>query len=865
MKRLLILAIYCSLAALDPVGASFASAVGPTVIVVPGTPADGAIEADGADLTVRLDDVPRDVLEVEPAADWSVVIAIDPALSSAATARTAAELLAAQAERLTALGEVSIVVVDRYVDEILTPTRSSEELVRNLASLPRAGTFDEIASRRAAIDRAAAELDRLAAARDELEVIRWQREALVDWLIAAQRPGPKALFVIQDAYKLDQVTAYGLSQALPGGTPSPVTDNRLLGPALAAAQWISHPLQLGGTAPEGGAAPGAIAAETGGRLIQNGEDLDRALAALEGAAAVTIDMPLEPSGPRELTVAAPWEVHPPRWAPGAFAPGLAAAHARRFLNEDEQGGLEVEALIYPEGPDPDSVFLEVRVDLDAGRSLPSSAWLSMALYLDQLQGPPIHIELQGGGGSLAGTDRWVGQVALVLPQDPGELVAVVTDATTGRWGASRVEEEGLRLLRRGPGLLVEQYDLRPVREAAVATEGEVLITLLAPRGAELKGQQRFRTLVTRPIISRVVFYLDGEVAEEDVQAPFGARIDLGEEVARHTVRVEAFDGLGELIGSDSIRLNEPTRSFDVTIGQIVQSDPTGESGFDVAVSHPTDIPVERVEFYFNERLLETRTSPPWSVRATLGELGATDYVRAVAYFENDSFLEDVRLLSSLGTAEQVEVNLVQVYVVATDKQGDPVADLTADDFEIRLRGKVQQIDRFAYAEEVPLKLGLLVDTSGSMYSLMPSAKQAAGRFLMQIMSEKDEGLVVDFDNEPRLVAPLSDDVGDLVVSLGTLAAERDSSTALYDSVIFGALQLPAGQERKALVLLTDGRDYGSRFSLGRAIDTAKQSGVPVYVVSLAGLHDLRQKAPRPDIKALTAPDRWRGFLPRTDE
>ena len=69
--------------------------------------------------------------------------------------------------------------------------------------------------------------------------------------------------------------------------------------------------------------------------------------------------------------------------------------------------------------------------------------------------------------------------------------------------------------------------------------------------------------------------------------------------------------------------------------------------------------------------------------------------------------------------------------------------------------------------------------------------------------------------------------------------------------IFGALQLPTGQERKALVLLTDGEDTRSRFSLGRAIDTAKQSGVPVYVVSLAGLHDLRLKAPRPDIKALT--------------
>ena len=78
------------------------------------------------------------------------------------------------------------------------------------------------------------------------------------------------------------------------------------------------------------------------------------------------------------------------------------------------------------------------------------------------------------------------------------------------------------------------------------------------------------------------------------------------------------------------------------------------------------------------------------------------------------------------------MNLVQIYVVATGKDGEPVTDLTADDFEIRLNGDPQPIRRFAFADEVPLLLGLVIDTSPSMWALMPDTKKAAARFLDQV-------------------------------------------------------------------------------------------------------------------------------------
>ncbi|MDX1644066.1 MAG: VWA domain-containing protein, partial [Thermoanaerobaculia bacterium] len=458
------------------------------------------------------------------------------------------------------------------------------------------------------------------------------------------------------------------------------------------------------------------------------------------------------------------------------------------------------------------------------------------------------------GEPLGGADRWVVQVALPLPVDAVEMIAVVSDVDRGRWGAARLEEGDGRLVRSAPGRIVEPFDLRPAKPdgaAEASSEATTTIVLLAPEGGRLAGRQRFRTLVTTPAVRRAEFYLDGELVESDDEAPFGARIDLGRPAARHTVEVRAYDAAGNPIGSDSIRLNEPFRSLDVSIVDLQVDPATSRLRLTTTVEHPTDLAVERVEYYHNEDLLGTATAPPWSFDGAAGAIGSTDYVRVVAYFDDGRFLEDVRLVSSPGTIEQVEVNLVQVYVVATDDDGEPVPDLDADDFRIRLRGEPQQIQRFAYADEVPLELALVIDTSPSMWPLMPDTRKAAARFLTQVVGEKDRALVVDFDTKPRVAHPLSGNLGDLLVSLGGLEAEKQGTTALYDSVIFSALELPAGQQRKAVVLLTDGDDYKSRFSLGRAIDTAKQAGVPVYVVSLAGIQDPRRRFRRTDLDALT--------------
>jgi VWFA-related protein len=97
-------------------------------------------------------------------------------------------------------------------------------------------------------------------------------------------------------------------------------------------------------------------------------------------------------------------------------------------------------------------------------------------------------------------------------------------------------------------------------------------------------------------------------------------------------------------------------------------------------------------------------------------------------------------------------------------------------------------------------------------------------------------------------------VGALLQSFGRLQA--GGATALYDSIVFSLVQLRegagGGDDRRAVVLLTDGQDYGSRFRPRRVIDDARAQGTPVYVISLAGLYNERGSVRKPDLETIVS-------------
>lgn len=198
------------------------------------------------------------------------------------------------------------------------------------------------------------------------------------------------------------------------------------------------------------------------------------------------------------------------------------------------------------------------------------------------------------------------------------------------------------------------------------------------------------------------------------------------------------------------------------------------------------------------------------------------------------------------------VNLVNVYFTVKDNHGALVPNLSKDEFEVLENGKPQAIKYFSAETNLPLTLGLLIDSSGSMQRMLPEEKVVAGNFLRQVITEKDLAFVISFDISVDLLQDLTSDVRLLRSGLdkarinvgggtggipglgqGPVPISRPAGTLLYDAVYLASDEILGKQVgRKAMILLTDGNDEGSRLKLKDAVEAAQKADVICYVLLL---------------------------------
>jgi Ca-activated chloride channel homolog len=177
------------------------------------------------------------------------------------------------------------------------------------------------------------------------------------------------------------------------------------------------------------------------------------------------------------------------------------------------------------------------------------------------------------------------------------------------------------------------------------------------------------------------------------------------------------------------------------------------------------------------------------------------------------------------------VNLVEVYATVTDRQGEPVTGLTADDFQVAEDGFSQRITAFA-AGEFPLAVAIGLDRSFSMSGTgnrLAVAKSAARTFIGALRPE-DQVMVVAIGSETEVAAPLS---ADRAVVLGAIdRLDAWGTTALYDATRVALDAIHAGKGRRALVLLSDGTDRYSDTRAADLVERARRSDVLIYPIAL---------------------------------
>jgi len=203
------------------------------------------------------------------------------------------------------------------------------------------------------------------------------------------------------------------------------------------------------------------------------------------------------------------------------------------------------------------------------------------------------------------------------------------------------------------------------------------------------------------------------------------------------------------------------------------------------------------------------------------------------------------------------VKVVNVLASVHNSKNEVVKDLKQEDFTIEEDGRPQVIKYFARETDLPLTLGLMVDTSGSQRRVLNQEKDATSQFIGQVMREdKDKAFLIKFDAEAEEMQELTSSkkkpqsaLNDVQPAEPRQLQRRDpnsssggtygggggrAGTILYDAILLASNEeLKKQQGRKAMILLTDGDDHGSRTSLSECIEAAQRADTLVYSIYFA--------------------------------
>jgi len=203
---------------------------------------------------------------------------------------------------------------------------------------------------------------------------------------------------------------------------------------------------------------------------------------------------------------------------------------------------------------------------------------------------------------------------------------------------------------------------------------------------------------------------------------------------------------------------------------------------------------------------------------------------------------------------KVDVNVTSILFNVRDNHGRLLPDLHKEDFQVFEDGVPQTVKYFTANSDLPLTLGILLDTSGSQENVLQMEKEVGGHFLKQIIQPKDLAFVISFDvnvdqlqdftNDPRELSKALDKGrintgggaggGWPGIGQGPIAISHPKGTLLRDAVWLASREKLARETgRKALILLTDGEDNGSKTTVHEAIEAAQKADAILYVLLCA--------------------------------
>jgi VWFA-related protein len=195
-----------------------------------------------------------------------------------------------------------------------------------------------------------------------------------------------------------------------------------------------------------------------------------------------------------------------------------------------------------------------------------------------------------------------------------------------------------------------------------------------------------------------------------------------------------------------------------------------------------------------------------------------------------------------------QVTLVNLFATVRDKNKRIVTGLKQGDFKIEEDAQDQKIAFFSQEVALPITMALLLDTSGSEQDMLGAIQEAGSSFLRRILRKGDEALVMSFDSDVDLLSDFTDDRAQLDRAVhrsrinipsggsiggnpGPVGSRQVTGTALYDAIYLACSEkLTSEAGRKAIVIVTDAQDEGSKVKLEEAIEAAQRTDTVIHVL-----------------------------------
>jgi Ca-activated chloride channel homolog len=376
---------------------------------------------------------------------------------------------------------------------------------------------------------------------------------------------------------------------------------------------------------------------------------------------------------------------------------------------------------------------------------------------------------------------------------------------------------------------------------------EPTLRIVPPSGEIVSGLQTIETMISGNGIKAVEFWMDGRKLAVRRAPPFALDLDFGVVPQMRRIRAVALDAAGNPLTGDDLTINTGTDPFRVRIvSPRVAPKLSGRSRVEMDVSVPDGEELASLELYFNETRMATLYDAPFVQHVDLPASEGAAYLRAVATLKNDSIppVEDVVIINTPAYMEELNVHLIELPTTVVIN-GKPSDKLPASAFKVLDEGQPVPIAKFDYVKDLPLSIGLAIDTSGSMLYRMQEAQKAGAQFFENVMRKGDKGFIVAFDKEPLLIQKWATKVSSLHAGLAKLRAEE--STALYDAIVYALYNFHGMRGQKALVLISDGKDTASKFTYEQALEYARRTGVPIFGIGIgikANENDVRYKLDR---------------------